>query len=67
MELGPLKDRENFDQGGTSLTSGNGYFSSYGSIFVRGIAILFGRTTMLATTSSITPRMMSLKSGEIND
>lgn len=49
-----------FDQH-SALTSGIGYLSWYGSTSVRGTVILFGSTTKDATTSSITPLIMSLQ------
>ena len=64
MSRGTIKDnlqKENFNDKYKSLTSGKGYFSSYGSTSVKGTVILFGRTTNPTTTSYITLRIMSLK------
>ena len=64
MSRGTIKDnlqKENFNDKYKSLTSGKGYFSSNGSMSVKGTVILFGRTTNPSTTSYITLRIMSLK------
>ena len=64
MSWGTIKDnlqKENSNDKYKSLTSGKGYFSTYGSASVKGTVILFGRTTNPTTTSYITPQIMSLK------